>query len=114
MLQTAAIAEQHSEHPLGEAIVRCAHERNLSLRGYANLRYSPGKGLTCEDKGSEILVGSRALFEEQGLIVPHELIVESSAKTAAQTTVLVGRNKQVLGTVSLSNQLRTEAKPALR
>src|SRR5216117_4553289 len=63
VLQTAAIAEQHSEHPLGEAIVRRARERNVPLREYANLRYLPGKGLTCDDNGNEILVGSRALFE---------------------------------------------------
>ena len=35
VLQTAAIAEQHSEHPLGEAIVGRARERNVSLREYA-------------------------------------------------------------------------------
>src|SRR6266576_3864248 len=37
VLQTAAIAEQHSEHPLGEAIVRCARERNLPLHEYSQL-----------------------------------------------------------------------------
>src|SRR5437870_2304256 len=51
VLQAAAIAEQHSEHPLGEAIVRCAHERNLPLREYSQLH-------TCREKGS--FVKSRA------------------------------------------------------
>src|SRR5947207_14922913 len=88
--QTAAIAEQHSEHPLGEAIVGRARERNVSLREYANLRYLPGKGLTCDDNGSEILVGSRALFEERGVSVPAEFVADfAGAKSAGQTTVLV-------------------------
>ena len=51
VLQTAAIAEQHSEHPLGEAIVRRARERNLPLREYSQLRYSPGKGIVCRGIG---------------------------------------------------------------
>ncbi|PYL50249.1 MAG: heavy metal translocating P-type ATPase [Verrucomicrobia bacterium] len=114
VLRTAAIAEQHSEHPLGEAIVRRARERHVPLREYANLRYLPGKGLTCEDNGSEILVGSRALFEERGVVVPGELLAESAgAKSAGQTAVLVGRDRRVLGAVTLSDQLRAEARQAV-
>jgi Cd2+/Zn2+-exporting ATPase/Cu+-exporting ATPase len=114
VLQTAAIAEQHSEHPLGEAILRRARERNVSLREYANLRYLPGKGLICEDNGSEILVGSRALFEERGVSIPAELAVESAAaRNAGQTTVLVGRDKCILGGVTLADQLRREAQQAV-
>src|SRR5204863_6591131 len=114
VLRTAAIAEQHSEHPLGEAIVRRARERHVPLREYANLRYLPGKGLTCEDNGSEILVGSRALFEERGVLVPGELLTESAgAKSAGQTAVLVGRDRRVLGAVTLSDQLRAEARQAV-
>lgn len=114
VLQAAAIAEQHSEHPLGEAIVRRARQRNLSLREYAHLRYSPGKGLVCDDDGSEILVGSRALLEEQGVAFPADLKESTTATTAGHTTVLVGRNRQVLGAVTLADQLRTEAKQAVR
>ena len=114
VLQTAAIAEQHSEHPLGEAIVRRAQERNVPLREYVNLRYLPGKGLTCEDNGSEILVGSRALFEERGVSVPAEFVAESAdVRNAGQTTVLVGRDRRILGAVTLADQLRGEAKQAV-
>ncbi len=114
VLQTAAIAEQHSEHPLGEAILRRARERNVPLRDYANLRYLPGKGLICEDNGSEILVGSRALFEERGVSIPAELAIESAAaRNAGRTTVLVGRDKCILGGVTLADQLRREAQQAV-
>lgn len=114
VLQTAAIAEQHSEHPLGEAIVRRARERNLPLREYEKLHYAPGKGLTCEDNGSEILVGSRALFEERGVTIPAGIISEAgSGQTAGQTSVLVGRDQRLLGAVTLSDQLRAEAKEAV-
>ena len=114
VLQTAAIAEQHSEHPLGEAILRRARERNVPLRDYANLRYLPGKGLICEDNGSEILVGSRALFEERGVAIPAELATESAAaRNAGRTTVLVGRDKCILGGVTLADQLRREAQQAV-
>jgi heavy metal translocating P-type ATPase len=115
VLQTAAIAEQHSEHPLGEAITRRARQRNLPLGEYRNLRYWPGKGLTCEANGSEILIGSRTLFEERRLPVPEEFLASFSfTKTAGQTMVLVGRDKSILGAIGLADQLRAEAPQAVK
>jgi P-type E1-E2 ATPase len=115
VLQTAAIAEQHSEHPLGEAIVQLARDRNLPLRDYSTIRYLPGKGLVCMDGGSEILVGTPALFEEHGAKLSDALRKVSTAKDRpGHTVVLVGRNKDVLGTITLADELRAEAKEATR
>jgi Cd2+/Zn2+-exporting ATPase/Cu+-exporting ATPase len=111
VLQTAAIAEQHSEHPLGEAIVRCARERKLRLQEYSQLRYSPGKGIVCEESGTRIFVGTPALFEENGVPLPADAL--SDVDGAGKTVVLVGRDRRVLGAVMLADQLRTEAKQAV-
>ena len=114
VLQTAAIAEQHSEHPLGEAIVRCAHERKLPLREYSQLRYSPGKGIVCEESNTRIFVGTRALFEENGVPVPADALSEvDGGDGAGKTVVLVGRDQKILGAVTLADQLRAEARQAV-
>src|SRR6058998_1139550 len=114
VLQTAAIAEQHSEHPLGEAIVRCAHQRNLPLHEYSQLHYLPGKGIVCEESSTRIFVGTRALFEENGVPVPADALSEvDGGNGAGKTVVLVGRDRRVLGAVTLADQLRTEAKRAV-
>jgi P-type E1-E2 ATPase len=114
VLQIAAIAEQHSEHPLGEAIVQRARERNLPLRGYSTIRYLPGKGLVCMEEGSEILVGSPALFEEHGAKLSDDVRTVLTAKERpGHSVVLVGRDKNVLGTITLADQLRAESKEAV-
>jgi len=114
VIQAAATAEQHSEHPLGEAIVRCAHERNLPLREYSQLRYSPGKGVVCDESSTRIFVGTRALFEENGVLVPTEALSEvDGGNGAGKTVVLVGRNQKILGAVTLADQLRAEARQAV-
>jgi heavy metal translocating P-type ATPase len=114
VLQTAAIAEQHSEHPLGEAIVRRARERNLPLREYSQLRYSPGKGIVVEESGRRIMVGTRALFQEHDVPVPTNVLSQAvDHNGAGKTVVLVGRDRRVLGAVTLADQLRTEAKEAV-
>jgi heavy metal translocating P-type ATPase len=115
VLQAAAIAEQHSEHPLGEAIVRRARERQLLLREYSQLHYSPGKGIVVEESGTRILVGTHALFEEHGVPVPADALSEiRDHDGAGKTVVLVGRDRRVLGTVTLADQLRAEAKKAVQ
>src|SRR5437660_7782595 len=114
VLQTAAIAEQHSEHPLGEAIVRRARERKLPLREYSQLRYAPGKGIVVEESGARIMVGTRALFEDHGVRVPTNALSEAvDHNGAGKTVVLVGRDRRVLGAVTLADQLRAEAKQAI-
>jgi len=110
VVQNAAIAEQHSEHPIGEAIIRKARTAKLSLREYADLHYIPGKGLTCLDEDSKIVVGTRTLLEENGILVG-AYGAESflNATKPGETLVYVGRNTTVLGTLSIADQLRSEA-----
>jgi len=114
VLQTAAIAEQHSEHPLGEAIVRGARARNLPLREYSQLRYLPGKGIVVEESGTRIMVGTSAMFEEHGVPVPANALSEADDHDGAgKTAVLVGRDRRVIGAVTLADQLRAEAREAV-
>src|SRR6201993_1977534 len=108
VLQNAAIAEQHSEHPLGEAIIRAAKARNLGLRQYSDLRYAPGKGLSCRDGISTITVGTAAFLEENGIQTDGAQHRVQSLKPG-ESHVYVGRDKNLLGTISLADRLRDEA-----
>jgi heavy metal translocating P-type ATPase len=114
VLQNAAIAEQHSEHPIGEAIIRKAKAVNLSLREYSNLRYIPGKGLTCLDGDSKIIVGTRTLLEENGIRIDTNGAGSLLNDTKpGETLVYVGRNMSVLGALTVADQLRRESIEAI-
>src|SRR6516225_6230948 len=114
VLQNAAIAEQHSEHPLGEAIVRKARMAKLPLPEYSDFRYLPGKGLTCLEGDSKIVVGTRTLLQENGIRVDTNgrgsLLNEAKP---GETLVYVGRNATVLGALTVADQLRNEAIQAI-
>jgi heavy metal translocating P-type ATPase len=114
VLQNAAIAEQHSEHPLGEAVIRKARASNLSLREYSDLRYIPGKGLTCLDRGSKIVVGTETLLQENGIRIDTNGTGSLQNETKpGETLVYVGRNTTVLGALTVADQLRKEAIQAI-
>jgi heavy metal translocating P-type ATPase len=108
VLLNAAIAEQHSEHPLGEAIVRTAKDRRLALRQYSDLRYVPGKGLTCRDGANQITVGTATFLEENGIRIANAVVAGQPLKPG-ETLVYVGRDTTLLGTISLADRLRKEA-----
>src|SRR5258708_14851644 len=108
VLEKAAIAEQHSEHPIGEAVIRKARLAKVALRDYSDLQYIPGKGVTCLDRGSKIVVGTRTLLEENGIDVNGATSLMSETKPG-ETLVYVGGGTQILGALSISDQLRSEA-----
>ncbi len=114
VLQNAAIAEQHSEHPLGEAVIRKARAAQLSLREYTDLRYIPGKGLTCLDQGSKIIVGTQALLRDNGIRIATNAAGSFQPETKpGETLIYVGRNATLLGALTVADQLREEAVQAI-
>src|SRR5260221_10316680 len=82
VLENAAIAEQHSEHPIGEAVIRKSRAAKVSLREYSDLQYIPGKGVTCLDRGSKVVVGTRTLLEENGIDANGAASFQSDPKPA--------------------------------
>ena len=108
VLENAAIAEQHSEHPIGEAVIRKARMAKVSLRDYSDLQYIPGKGVTCLDRGSKIVVGTRTLLEENGINANGAASFLSDTKPG-ETLVYVGRETEILGALTIADQLRSEA-----
>jgi P-type E1-E2 ATPase len=112
VLENAAIAEQHSEHPIGEAVIRKARLAKVALRSYSDLQYIPGKGVTCLDRGRKIVVGTRALLEENGIDVNGATSWMSETKPG-ETLVYVGREMEILGALTIADQLRDEAVQAV-
>jgi Cu+-exporting ATPase len=65
LLQIAASGETASEHPLGEAIVQRAKERNLTLLTTTDFDAIPGHGLKVHMDGMEVYIGNRRLMVDR-------------------------------------------------
>jgi Cd2+/Zn2+-exporting ATPase/Cu+-exporting ATPase len=104
VVEAAAIAERPSEHPLARAILRKARAMSLSLGEPARFESIPGKGIRCALGTEEILVGTHAFFEEQGLPVG-----PTGAGTNTGSEVLVARAGRMLGALHVKDTLRPEA-----
>jgi len=121
VLGIAATAEQHSEHPLANAILNKAREEGISTKVYQDIKYFPGKGIICNlptgqagENGNKILVGNSSLLKENSVeINPTAIKYIEEKKESGETVVLVASNGLVLGAISIADVLRDEAMEAV-
>jgi heavy metal translocating P-type ATPase len=110
VIAAASIAERRSEHPLAKAIVARAAELGVPVAEPDSFSYTPGRGIRVTYQGDEILVGSRAFFDDRGL--GRSLPFNGHSRSSA-SEVFVARQGNVLGSVSIADVLRPEAKAAV-
>ncbi|TAN35153.1 heavy metal translocating P-type ATPase, partial [Patescibacteria group bacterium] len=64
VLLLAATVEKSSEHPLGEAIVKAAKDKNMALSEPESFKAIPGHGISATILGKNIILGNRKLMEK--------------------------------------------------
>ena len=114
VLELAACAEQHSEHPLAKAIMKRAGIDHARILPYSEVKYVPGLGMLCRKDGSEILVGNTSLLEKRSIYADYfasECIADAGIR--GETCVLVVRDGALVGAVSISDVPRKEAREAV-
>jgi Cu+-exporting ATPase len=116
IIDLAASVEVGSEHPLGEAIVVAARERELGSRPVDGFRVTPGRGVegrvTADGAERTVLVGTPAFLRERG-IETAQLDDDVAAAPVGATTVLVGIDGRPAGSISLSDRVKPEAGAAV-
>jgi len=113
VLFIAATAEKGSEHPLGEAIVRGAEDRKISLAEAKNFRSIPGKGIEAYLENKKILLGTRKLMEENS--IPFERLEAEMRKFEehGKTAMLVAFGGEAVGLVAVADTLKENSKEAV-
>jgi Cu+-exporting ATPase len=113
VLRVAASAEAGSEHPLGEAIVRGAKHRSLSLGKVEAFEAVAGHGIKGRLDGAAVLLGNRRLMAREGIDpspAEHAMVrLESEGKTA----MLVAIGGTLSGVIAVADTLKPEAKEAI-
>ncbi len=111
VLALAASAERGSEHPLGEALVRAATERELTLPRPEKFESIAGRGIAATVEGREVLVGNAALLRERGL-TPDEAAAEEFAN-AGKTPVFVAIDGKPAGIIAIADTLKERSRAAI-
>lgn len=108
LLALAAAVEQGSSHPLAQAIVREAQQRQLAIPSARNQRALAGSGIEADVDGQQILICAAG----NGSAPQHEAQIQQ-LENAGQTVVLVQREQALLGILALQDTLRDDARQAV-
>jgi Cu+-exporting ATPase len=110
VLFIAATAERGSEHPLGEAVVKGAEERGIRLGKVEKFRSIPGKGIEAYFGEKKILLGTRKLMEENGILFNELEAKMRSLEENGKTAVFVASEKEIIGLVAVADTLKENSK----
>ncbi|MFN8493066.1 MAG: heavy metal translocating P-type ATPase [Caldilineaceae bacterium] len=125
LLALTAAAEKRQSHPLAQAIVAAARERQLALPDIEETQVAIGFGLKAKLSenaqaaqpmpspidASLLHIGSKRFMEMAGLVLSEELqAIQANCQQQAHTLVFVALGDQVVGALELQTSLRSEAK----
>ena len=114
LLKTAAAVERNSQHPLGDAIVKAAESRGLSLPEVQKFNTVEGLGVSARLNDREILIGSHAFFGQRNIgglaaVLPQMRQLEAQGKTV----VLVAGGGILIGFLAIADELKATAARAV-
>ena len=112
MLKLAASIEQDSRHPLAQAIIQEAHQKEIKLKKVLTSSTIAGKGLSgrVDDIEGLIRVGTPEWIRSEG--IEWNEIIENNLKSStakAQSIVAVALEKKLLGFFLIDDQVRKDA-----
>ena len=113
ILQIAASVEKNSEHPLAQAIVQKAKEKNLKLDEVKNFQVVPGYGVSAELENKKILLGTRKLMINNRInpTVAEEKLI--TLENQGQTAMLLSFDGKIVGLIAVADTLKEYSKTAV-
>ena len=114
LLQLIASAEQHSEHPLAQAILAAAEEEELGLLPVSHFEAIVGRGLTAQVEGRQLLVGNESLMKEKNIDSNafQEQLLELSQE--GKTAMFVAIDGQLVGILAVADEMKSSSLSAVQ
>ena len=113
VLRFAAGAEQGSEHPLGEAIVRHAGARNLAVSSPTEFEAISGQGVRARVDGHAILLGNRRLIESAGIPLGSAEAAVTRLQEQGRTAMILAVDGAVGGVIAVADTVKEHSKAAV-
>ena len=114
VLRLAASVERNSEHPLADAIVRAARERDLTLADVAEFDSPVGKGVLATLEGSKVIIGGPALMREHGVDVSTLQADAGTLRSEGATAIFIAADGALAGLIGVADSIKQTTPDAVR
>jgi Cu+-exporting ATPase len=113
ILRFSASAEKGSEHPLGEAIVNRALEKNLALISPEKFNAIAGQGIEATIGGKSLLLGNLKLMQDRGVTTATLEEKADVFSRQGKTPMFVAVDQKPAGIVAVADTLKENSKAAV-
>jgi Cu+-exporting ATPase len=114
LLQLAASVEKASEHPLGEAIVAEAGEKDLVLSEISRFEAAVGQGVSAEVDGRQVWIGNKRMMENKQIDLSTYEAVITRLQEAGKTAMLVAVNGNLAGIIAVADTIKPGSAEAIQ
>lgn len=114
LLRLIASAEQHSEHPLAQAILEAAKEEGLDLLPVSHFEAMVGRGLSAQVEDKRLLIGNESLMKEKNIDSSafQEQLLELSQE--GKTAMFVAIDGQLAGIIAVADEMKSSSLSAVQ
>lgn len=113
LLRLVASLERASEHPLSEAIVKGAKERNIELVKSDNFKSISGMGITGEVDGKAVAVGNLKLFESLNINALELSKKADIERSDGKIVMLVAIDSTAVGFIAITDPIKESTAEAI-
>jgi P-type Cu+ transporter len=114
ILRLAASVERASEHPLADAIVRSARERNLSVGQVDGFDSPTGKGATGRVDGRTVVLGNSRYFSSIGIETASLDAESERRRTGGATVINIAVDGKLAGLFAIADPIKASTPDALK
>jgi len=113
LLELAAGAEQASEHPLGQAIVRGAQAKGLQPAPVEDFQSLTGRGIEAMLNGQRVLAGNEKLMAEQGVALEAGAEAVDRLAGEGKTPMFVAVDGKLAGVIAVADVVKPSSRDAI-
>jgi Cu2+-exporting ATPase len=115
LLENIASLNQHSEHPLAQAVVHFAKAKNSHFIEVENFETIAGKGVVGTIENKKTALGNKKLMDEIGAFVSEDLQKQIAAEqNLGKTVSYIAIDKTVLGFVTITDAIKENSAKAIK
>lgn len=113
LLQLCATIEKNSEHPLADAILKKAQEKEIELLNATDFEALNGLGIKAKVEDRLFYIGNKKLLDSKNISL--DLFYEKSEKLAneGKTPIFIADENEVLGLIAISDVVKPTSKDAI-
>ncbi|SIP87058.1 Cu2+-exporting ATPase [Chryseobacterium sp. RU37D] len=115
LLKLAYSLNQNSEHPLSDAVIKKAKDKNILPEKIENFENISGKGVKGISGGKIIYLGNESLLMNNQITIPENLKQKAlEVQSKAHTISYIAQENEVLGFISFTDKIKESSKKAVQ